>query len=126
MGWSGSLTQNSVLGSKILFTPDASGEGEYTVSSFAAPRKGVYRFELKGSGGTAGIASGGAGGMTDGYLLLERTRRYLSARAERAVRRLCRTAAARSFRTLHALLFCLSPVLAVLVAPAAIPMSIRS
>ena len=72
MGWSGSLTQNSALGSKILFTPEASGEGEYEVASFTAPRKGVYRFELKGSGGTQGIADGGTGGATDGYLLLEK------------------------------------------------------
>jgi hypothetical protein len=72
MGWDASLTQGSAIGSKILFTPDAVGEGEYTVSSFTAPRKGVYRFELKGSGGTAGRSAGGSGGMTDGFLLLEK------------------------------------------------------
>ena len=72
MGWNGSLTRDSVPGSKVTFTPDAVGEGEYTVSSFTAPRKGVYRFELKGSSGTAGRVAGGSGGMTDGFLLLEK------------------------------------------------------
>ena len=72
MAWSGSLTQSSALGSKITFTPDTSTEGAYSVSPFEAPRKGVYRFELAGSGGTNKSASGGEGGKTDGYLLLEK------------------------------------------------------
>ena len=83
MGWSGSLTTSSALGSNITFTPDTSTIGAYTVSSFTAPRKGVYRFQLKGSGGANGPAlwenrnlmwnsDGGVGGFTDGYLLLEK------------------------------------------------------
>ena len=83
MAWSGNLTQSSALGSKITFTPETYSDGTYTVSSFTAPRKGVYRFELKGSGGSTGASSvesytaherrpGGEGGSTDGYLLLEK------------------------------------------------------
>lgn len=72
MGWSASLTESSAIGENITFTPDTSAEGAYTVSPFAAPRKGVYRFELVASGGTANSAAGGAGGRTDGYLLLEK------------------------------------------------------
>lgn len=73
MGWSGSLTSSSALGSSITFTPDTSSEGEYTVDSFTAPRKGVYRFTLKGSGGKPYVESGGKGGSTVGYLLLEKS-----------------------------------------------------
>ncbi len=81
MGWNGALTQNSALGDSITFTPDTSTTGEYTVSSFTAPRKGVYRFQLMGSGGAIGEKinhnayaqrAGGIGGLTDGYLLLEK------------------------------------------------------
>lgn len=72
MGFNASLNQNSAIGSAITFTPDVSSEGGYTVSSFTAPKKGVYRFNLKGSGGSAGRSSGGAGGKTVGYLLLEK------------------------------------------------------
>lgn len=83
MGWNGSLTANSAEGASITYTPDTSSEGEYTVSSFVAPKKGVYKFVLCGSGGTylSDIAAnwvegnsaslGGAGGTTTGYLLLE-------------------------------------------------------
>lgn len=73
MGWNASLTENSAVGSKITFTPDTSSEGGYTVSAFTAPKKGVYRFQLYGSGGTNGTSTaGGAGGYTDGYILLEK------------------------------------------------------
>lgn len=73
MGWNGSLDASSALGAKITYTPDTSSEGAYAVTSFTAPKKGVYRFQLKGSGGTGGTyASGGSGGSTDGYLLLEK------------------------------------------------------
>lgn len=88
MAWSASLTSGSAPGEKTTFTPDTSAEGGYTVSSFTAPQKGVYRFELSGSGGTKGLAvignqdittrksyeqaDGGEGGRTDGYLLLEK------------------------------------------------------
>ena len=77
MGWSGSLTSGSALGSAITYTPDTTTTGGYTVSSFTAPKKGVYKFTLKGSGGAAGNserashAAGGVGGLTTGYLLLE-------------------------------------------------------
>ena len=77
MGWSGNLTSGSAPGSAITFTPDTSTMGGYTVSSFTAPKKGVYKFTLKGSGGATGDSSrtgraeGGEGGLTTGYLLLE-------------------------------------------------------
>ena len=85
MGWSASLTESSAIGESITFTPDTGAEGAYTVSPFAAPRKGVYRFELRGSGGTMGnadgrlggvvfAAEGGTGGATTGYLLMEKGR----------------------------------------------------
>lgn len=79
MGWNGSLTASSEVGAVITFTPDTSTEGGYTVSSFVAPKKGIYRFQLYGSGGTKGyldgttyVGAGGQGGYTDGYLLLEK------------------------------------------------------
>lgn len=83
MGWNAALNEQSALGSSILFTPNTSSIGAYTVSAFTAPIKGVYRFELKGSGGAKGSGSvdgytahdrrsGGDGGSTDGYLLLEK------------------------------------------------------
>ena len=77
MGWSGSLTASSAIGAAITFTPGTTTMGGYTVSSFTAPKKGVYKFTLKGSGGATGDSSrtgraeGGEGGLTDGYLLLE-------------------------------------------------------
>lgn len=100
MGWSGSLTASSSAGTSITFTPTADSRsyptdvttyvGTYTVSTFKAPKKGVYRFQLYGSGGAQrtenagpdengyntysgqhGGAAGGQGGYTDGYLLLE-------------------------------------------------------
>ena len=79
MAWSGSLSADSAVGSAITFTPDTKTEGAYTVVEFTAPRKGVYCFQLKGSGGTYegghndGVsASGGVGGLTTGYLVLEK------------------------------------------------------
>lgn len=90
MGWNGSLTADSAIGASITYTPGTSSEGAYTVDSFTAPKKGVYRFVLKGSGGTvysqfnaSGIDTtrfnlptwpkpGGTGGKTDGYLLLDK------------------------------------------------------
>lgn len=79
MGWNGSITPSSALGASATFTPGTTTEGAYVVSSFTAPVKGVYRFVLKGSGGTQyaspakswnHCAPGGAGGQTVGYLLL--------------------------------------------------------
>ena len=98
MGWSGSLTSSSAVGASITFTPDnpesvsltsnftnvPTYAGNYHVTSFTAPKKGVYKFVLKGSGGarinaskidgtsaTLGGETGGTGGTTTGYLLLE-------------------------------------------------------
>ena len=76
MAWSGSLTASSAVGSAITFTPDTNTEGAYTVAAFTAPKKGVYAFQLKGSGGTVTVnqkySPGGVGGFTTGYLLLEK------------------------------------------------------
>ena len=76
MGWSGSLSANSAVGSAITYTPDTTSEGGYNVVPFTAPKKGIYAFVVKGSGGTYtasdGVsAAGGIGGLTTGYLLLE-------------------------------------------------------
>lgn len=79
MGWSGSLSADSAVGSAITYTPDTSSEGAYTVGTFTAPKKGVYCFQLRGSGGTYngyhsdGVsAAGGTGGFTTGYIVLEK------------------------------------------------------
>lgn len=77
MGWSGSLNAGSVMGSEATYTPDTVTAHEYTIAAFTAPKKAVYRFTLKGSGGTAApkswnaYADSGEGGMTTGYLLME-------------------------------------------------------
>ena len=76
MAWSGSLTASSAVCSAITVTPDTNTEGAYTVAAFTAPKKGIYRFIAKGSGGTytasdGASAAGGTGGLTTGYLLLE-------------------------------------------------------
>lgn len=78
MGWSGVLTANSAEQSSITFTSDTNDTGKYTVGSFTAPKKAVYEFKLYGSGGAYngyhedGVsASGGTGGLTTGYLLME-------------------------------------------------------
>lgn len=76
MGWSGSLSANSAVGSAITYTPDTTSEGGYNVVPFTAPKKGIYAFVVKGSGGTyyssdGASAAGGTGGLTVGYLLLE-------------------------------------------------------
>lgn len=76
MGWSGSLSASSAVGSAITYTPDTTTSHGYTVGTFTAPKKGVYRFILKGSGGAyydsdGSSSNGGAGGYTVGYLLLE-------------------------------------------------------
>ncbi len=82
MGWNGSLTASSAAGTAITFTPDTSGIGAYTVAAFTAPRRGVYRFDCKGSGGHngitdtvqtpgTGIGTGGEGGRTSYHLLLD-------------------------------------------------------
>lgn len=98
MGWSGSITASSAVGASTTYTPDSPEStdpaskwvnvktyaGNYSVSSFTAPKRGVYQFILKASGGAKaykyndsdsnglynGVA-GGTGGSTTGYLLLE-------------------------------------------------------
>lgn len=83
MGWSASLSEDCGIGESIVLTPDDAQEGGYTVAAFSVPRDGIYRFDLKGSGGTKGTAvanydgsaeeyelEGGAGGLTTGYLKL--------------------------------------------------------
>ena len=85
MAWNGTIDSRSELKTSMTFTPSSSSEGSYEVTTFTAPRKAVYRFELKGSGGTIGctdatnlgalgsvLVAGGQGGYTVGYLLLER------------------------------------------------------
>lgn len=79
MGWSGSLSASSAVGSAITYTPDTTTAHGYTVGTFTAPKKGVYAFVLSGSGGEYngyhddGVsADGGAGGRTVGYLVLEK------------------------------------------------------
>ena len=78
MGWNKNLTGESVAGDSATYSPDTSSAHEYTASAFTAPKKGIYRFTLKGSGGHTGrdaggrSAAGGTGGLTDGYLLLEK------------------------------------------------------
>lgn len=82
MGWSGSLTTNSVVGNSITYTPDGvSGFWNYSRTSFTAPKKGVYRFVLRGSSGENWNApnnnnskirdSGGSGGQTTYYRFME-------------------------------------------------------
>ena len=72
MGWSESIKSDSPIGTNMTLTPDTSAEGEYTVYPFIAPKNGVYRFVLSGSGGTAGTGGGGTGGSTTGYLKLKK------------------------------------------------------
>ena len=76
MGWSGSLSTSSAVGSAITYTPDVSSDGAYSSAVFTAPKKGVYRFSVKGSGGVltrtwSGGGTPGEGGLTTGYLMLE-------------------------------------------------------
>lgn len=99
MGWIGSLTESSAVGSSTRWEPNSPEStdpnttwvnvktyaGNYSVGTFKAPKRGVYRFDLKGSGGAKvttrdtshssgnnGGSSGGEGGSTTGYLLLEK------------------------------------------------------
>lgn len=78
MGWNGSLSSSSAIGSSITFTSETTAEGAYTVGSFTAPKAGVYKFTLYGSGGRTNTdvatewyesrSDGGVGGTTVGYI----------------------------------------------------------
>lgn len=68
MGWSGSLSASSAVGSSITYTPDTTTSHAYTIGTFTAPKAGVYQFVLRGSGGFSRDVSGGAGGYTVGYI----------------------------------------------------------
>lgn len=76
MGWSGSLSANSAVGSAITYYPDTAEQRVYTVGAFTAPKKGIYQFVLRGSSGQlqrswSQSGNPGDGGYTVGYLLLE-------------------------------------------------------
>lgn len=77
MGWTGSLTASSPEGSYITYIPDTATARGYTITTFTAPKKGVYQFGLRGSGGSIdphgdGVTgAGGAGGYTAGYIAME-------------------------------------------------------
>lgn len=76
MGWSGSLNASSANGAEITYTSDATSLYAYTMSSFTAPKAGIYRFTCLGSGGeyhdvgSGSRSAGGTGGLTIGYLSL--------------------------------------------------------
>ena len=53
MGWNGSLSASSANGSSIVYAPDTTEAHKYTAGAFTAPKKGIYSFRLKGSGGHA-------------------------------------------------------------------------
>lgn len=90
MGWTGSITASDGVGAETTFTPDTEAEGAYSVSYFDAPKKGVYRFDLCGSGGANGDdpqggAPGGRGGLTVGYKVMEEGERvYVGAGGPRS------------------------------------------
>ena len=76
MGWNGSLSASSANGSSIVYAPNTTEAHKYTAGAFTAPKKGIYSFRLKGSGGHArhtfgSQAAGGVGGLTIGYMQLE-------------------------------------------------------
>lgn len=77
MGWNGTLTADSAEGSEITHAPSGVTTGKYEIVLFTAPKGGIYRFTLIGSGGdTYGISDGsrspgGKGGRTVGYRLMK-------------------------------------------------------
>ena len=76
MSWNGTLTADSAEGSEITHAPNGVSSGQYEIVPFTAPKGGVYRFTLLGSGGnthgTEGSRSpGGTGGLTVGYRLMQ-------------------------------------------------------
>lgn len=79
MGWDGTLTASSAEGSEITHTPSGVSLAQYEIVPFTAPKGGIYRFTLSGSGGNkhggsepgGSYSSGGTGGKTVGYLLMK-------------------------------------------------------
>ena len=76
MSWNGTLTADSAEGSEITHAPSGVSSGQYEIVPFTAPKGGVYRFTLLGSGGnthgTEGSRSpGGVGGNAIGYRLMQ-------------------------------------------------------
>lgn len=74
MSWSSELSEVCAEGDSVTFTTEM---GAYEAGTFTAPKKGIYRFTLLGSGGRrrnsfGRQANGGPGGKTEGYLLLEK------------------------------------------------------
>ena len=74
MGWSGGIDANSGVGTAATYSSGQTASRTYDVTTFTAPKDGVYMFELKGSGGNAtswggaeGRVSGGTGGRTVYY-----------------------------------------------------------
>lgn len=84
MGWSSSFSSSPAVGDSITFNPSVAsasgGKAAYEVAALTAPKDGVYKFELYGSGGyvrtepsTDGkAAAGGVGGKTTGRLYLKK------------------------------------------------------
>ena len=77
MGWNGELGEACAPGESVTYTPDTTAAHGYTAGTFTAPKRGVYRFTLKGSGGLRHSdfltsEDGGEGGQTVGYLLLDK------------------------------------------------------
>lgn len=77
MAWNRNLGASCAVGEQAVYSADTSAVGAYTSGAFTAPKKGIYRFELRGSGGNSADGgtyqmAGGQGGYTSGFLLLER------------------------------------------------------
>lgn len=79
MGWSGSLTSSSAVNSAITYYSDTSTRNGYSVTSFKAPKAGLYLFQLYGSGGRHTwnetsdrivCSTPGSGGYTKYYLAM--------------------------------------------------------
>ena len=79
MGWDGTLTASSAEGSEITHMPSGVSVAQYEIVPFTAPKGGIFRFTLSGSGGNkhngnepgGSYSNGGTGGKTVGYLLMK-------------------------------------------------------